>query len=91
MNAVVTALKEVDDQTAEMLRGIIRPVLKSPKSRSEELAPAKSPGADSEIRRRRESRGSPACSGRRSGCHCQGSAARHAPKLRGSRHRGSAE
>lgn len=24
MNAVVTALKEVDDQTAEMLRGIIR-------------------------------------------------------------------
>ena len=54
MNAVVTALKEVDAQTAEMLRGIIRSLFEIAKSRSERSWPRrKGPGADSEIRRKK--------------------------------------
>ena len=44
MNAVVTALKEVDDQTAEMLRGIIRSLFEIAKVKvREELVPVKRP------------------------------------------------
>lgn len=44
MNAVVTALKEVDDQTAEMLWGIIRSLFEIAKVKvREELVPVKRP------------------------------------------------
>lgn len=54
MNAVVTALKEVDDQTAEMLRGIIRSLFEIAKVKvREELVPVKRPRHRFKIRRKK--------------------------------------
>ena len=48
-------MKEVDDQTAEMLRGIIRSLFEIAKVKVREGWPRrKSPGADSEIRRKKK-------------------------------------
>lgn len=71
MNAVVTALKEVDDQTAEMLRGIIRSLFEIARCKvKEELTATKKHDTDLKYEASRESRGSPAGSGSLSGCHC---------------------
>ena len=94
MNAVVTALKEVDDQTAEMLRGIIRSLFEIAKVKvREELAPAKKPGRRFRNKKKEEKAEAhrPVPEDAPDATAAQGSAARHAPKLRGSRHRGSAE
>lgn len=51
MNAVVTALKEVDDQTAEMLRGIIRSLFEIARCKvKEELTATKKHDTDLKIR-----------------------------------------
>lgn len=51
MNAVVTALKEVDDQTAEMLRGIIRSLFEIARCKvKEELIATKKHDTDLKIR-----------------------------------------
>ena len=94
MNAVVTALKEVDDQTAEMLRGIIRSLFEIAKVKvREELAPAKKPGRRFRNKKKEEKAEAhrPVPEDAPDATAAQGSAARHAPRLRGSRHRGSAE
>ena len=94
MNAVVTALKEVDAQTAEMLRGIIRSLFEIAKVKvREELAPAKKPGRRFRNKKKEEKAEAhrPVPEDAPDATAAQGSAARHAPRLRGSRHRGSAE
>ena len=94
MNAVATALKEVDDQTAEMLRGIIRSLFEIAKVKvREELAPAKKSGRRFRNKKKEEKAEAhrPVPEDAPDATAAQGSAARHAPKLRGSRHRGSAE
>ena len=91
MNAVVTALKEVDDQTAEMLRGIIRSLFEIAKVKvREELVPVKRPRHRFKNKKKEEKgevpRHTPAASP--DATVTQGSAARHAPKLRGSHRQG---
>lgn len=91
MNAVVTALKEVDDQTAEMLWGIIRSLFEIAKVKvREELVPVKRPRHRFKNKKKEEKgeipRHTPAASP--DATVTQGSAARHAPKLRGSHRQG---
>ena len=94
MNAVVAALKEVDDQTAEMLRGIIRSLFEIAKVKvREELVPVKRPRHRFKNKKKEEKAEAhrPVPEDAPDATAAQGSAARRAPKLRGSRHRGSAE
>ena len=91
MNAVVTALKEVDDQTAEMLRGIIRSLFEIARGKvKEELTVTKKPRHRFKNTKRagkaEEARPDPAASP--DATVTQGSAACHAPKLRGSHRQG---
>ena len=91
MNAVVTALKEVDDQTAEMLRGIIRSLFEIARCKvKEELIATKKTRHRFKNTKRagkaEEVRPDPAASP--DATVTQGSAARHAPKLRGSHRQG---
>ena len=91
MNAVVTALKEVDDQTAEMLRGIIRSLFEIARCKvKEELTATKKTRHRFKNTKRagkaEEVRPDPAASP--DATVTQGSAARHAPKLRGSHRQG---
>ena len=91
MNAVVTALKEVDDQTAEMLRGIIRSLFEIARCKvKEELTATKKTRHRFKNTKRagkaEEVRPDPAASP--DAIVTQGSAARHAPKLRGSHRQG---
>ena len=91
MNAVVTALKEVDDQTAEMLRGIIRSLFEIARCKvKEDLTATKKTRHRFKNTKRagkaEEVRPDPAASP--DAIVTQGSAARHAPKLRGSHRQG---
>ena len=91
MNAVVTALKEVDDQTAEMLRGIIRSLFEIARCKvKEELIATKKTRHRFKNTKRagkaEEVRPDPAASP--DATVTQGSAARHAPKLRGNHRQG---
>ena len=94
MNAVVTALKEVDDQTAEMLRGIIHSLFEIAKVKvREELVPAKKPGRRFRNKKKEAKAKAllPAPADVPGATAGQEPAAHHAPKLRGSHRRGSAE
>ena len=84
MNAVVTALKEVDDQTAEMLRGIIRSLFEIARVKvREELAPAKKPRRRFRNKRKegKAEAPRPALEDAPDATAARGSAAHHAPRL----------
>ena len=94
MNAVVTALKEVDAQTAEMLRGIIRSLFEIAGIKvKEELASSKKPRRRLKGKKR-EAKAEvlpPALADVPDAIGVQGSADHRVPRLLGSHHQDSAE
>ena len=94
MNGVVTALKEVDAQTAEMLRGIIRSLFEIARIKvKEELTSSKRPGRRFKGKKREAKAEAPppALADAQDAIGTQGSAVRRAPRLLGSHHQDSAE